>query len=43
MENTKVTRKNVASMLICGGLIFKVQLERESKCKEKKMTVRKKE
>jgi hypothetical protein len=43
MENTKVTRMNVGSMLICGCLIFKVQLERGSKCKEKKMTVRKKE
>jgi hypothetical protein len=28
MEDTKVTRMNVASMLICGGLIFKVQLEK---------------
>jgi hypothetical protein len=36
MENTKVTRMTVASMLICGGLIFKVQLERGSKCKGKK-------
>jgi hypothetical protein len=27
MENTKVTRMTVASMLMCGGLIFKVQLE----------------
>jgi hypothetical protein len=42
MENTEVTRMNVASMLICGCLIFKVQLEREANAR-KKMTVRKKE